>query len=157
MVIIPEIRFAEPKEEEELRKILQGYEMDLAGETEDHLIIKDNGQIKAGGKIVEMKRNCFYLQVMGVAIDSKGEGYGGSLLAEMLKTPWKYSKSTGQEERTSYQITTVARGKAVNFYKKHGFKPCDYSKIPSPYDVQCLDCPFVEECNPCPMIIIGGK
>lgn len=43
-----QILFAVQNDEEELREILWAYEMDISGEIEDHLIIKEDGKVLAG-------------------------------------------------------------------------------------------------------------
>jgi ABC-type branched-subunit amino acid transport system ATPase component len=50
MVTEMEILFAQPKDEEELRAILIEHHMDIAGNVEEHVILKQDGVILAGGK-----------------------------------------------------------------------------------------------------------
>ena len=146
--------FAEKQDEEELRGILWEYGMDIAGEIEHHLIIKENDQVIAGAKIIEVEPGNFHLEVIGVRPDKKGMGYGSILLGEIVRNPWKCSKVllTSWDSGIPYIITTLSRGKAEGFYKKLGFEPCEFERLPKLNQHQCSDCPDIETCNPVPMI-----
>lgn len=153
------ILFAERNDEEELREILWEYGMDISGEIEDHLVIKKDHKVLAGGKVIEFEEKHFFLEVIGVKQDNRAEGFGGILLGEISKNPWLCAKSmeTKPDDKNAFFITTVARGEAEGFYKKYGYVPCDFNEIPLPYREQCADCPEREDCNPVPMILRGGK
>jgi N-acetylglutamate synthase-like GNAT family acetyltransferase len=156
MVTEMEILFAQPKDEEELRAILIEHHMDIAGNVEEHVILKQDGVILAGGKVSELEDDLYHLEVFGVKQDVRGSGAGTMLLTRMVGEPWKYSLSPATGGKEKYRITTVARGEAVNFYKKCGFEPYSFSELAWPYSEQCDDCPERDECNPIPMIYKGG-
>lgn len=151
------IVFADQYDEEKLREILWEYDMDISGDIEDHVVIKDNDQVMAGAKIGNYD-NHFYLEVFGVNNDNRGQGIGGILLSEIIKHPWKYCKDLQSEQfsESRFQITTVARGSASGFYKSYGFAPCSFSEIPEQFREQCDACPTKDDCNPIPMIYFGG-
>lgn len=154
----PKILFAKQNDEEELREILWEHGMDISGEIENHLVVKDNNQVLAGGKIVESEINHFYLELFGVKQDKRDQGLGGFLLSAIVQAPRKYCKDRVSEPQSceSYQMTTISRGEAAGFYKSYGFEPCSFSKIPEQYREQCDECPVKEECKPVPMILFGG-
>lgn len=146
--------FAGRQDEEELRGILWEYGMDIAGEIEYHLIIKENDQVVAGAKVIEVEPGNFYLEVIGVRIDKKGLGYGRVLMEAIVSDPWKCSKVllTSKDAKIPYSIITLSRGRAEGFYKKLGFEPCEFERLPALNQHQCSDCPDRETCNPVPMI-----
>lgn len=149
------VLFAVKNDEEELREILLEYGMDISGEIEDHLIVKKDNDVLAGGKIIEFEEKHFFLEVIGVKDGYRDQGYGGILLSEIVRNPWMSSKHllTEPKSKESFRMTTVARGEAVDFYKKYSFVPCDFDTIPWPYREQCIDCPDKDNCNPVPMIL----
>ncbi|NLM20774.1 MAG: GNAT family N-acetyltransferase [Peptococcaceae bacterium] len=151
--------FALPEDEEELREIFWTHGMDISGDITEHLVIKNGTEVLAGGKLSELAEKRFYLEVIGVKKGCNGSGYGGMLLAKMVTNPWECCKrplSECKEKNEKFVITTLARGSAVGFYQKYGFQPCDLQQIPLPFRHQCSDCPEKENCDPVPMIMIGG-
>ncbi|NLO97486.1 MAG: GNAT family N-acetyltransferase [Peptococcaceae bacterium] len=151
-----QILFARPEDEEELRDIFWNYGMDMSGDITEHLVVKNGVELLAGGKLSELEEKKFYLEVIGVKEGYNGCGYGSLLLNKMVQNPWECCKKPISQNRGKYVITTIARGRAVNFYQRHGFKPCDFEQIPLEYRYQCSDCPEKEDCGPVPMILIGG-
>jgi N-acetylglutamate synthase-like GNAT family acetyltransferase len=152
------IFFAGQKEEEDLRQILWEYSMDLAGDVEEHLIVKKEDEVVAGGKIIQYEDSHYFLEVLGVKHESLKQGIGALLLSEIVKEPWKHCKDVTIEVKPQhFQISTLARGSATGFYKKFGFKACGFNEIPEPYQDQCEFCPDAETCNPVPMILNGGR
>lgn len=93
MIISNKILFAQANDEEGLREILLGYGMDISGEIEDHLIVKEGDEILAGGKIIEYQVNHFYLEILVANQENCGQGLGGYLLREVIKDPGKYCKT----------------------------------------------------------------
>ncbi|UWG98200.1 GNAT family N-acetyltransferase [Dehalobacter sp. DCM] len=151
------IVFANQGDEEALREILLEYDMDISGDIEDHIVIKDKTEIMGGAKI-GIYDHRFYLEVFGVKSDSRGQGLGGILLSELIKHPWKYCAEcqTDPLSESRFIMTTVARGTASGFYKTYGFESCSFSEIPEPFRDQCDFCPTKDDCNPIPMIYFGG-
>ena len=132
--------------------------MDIAGDIGDHMVMRDQGEIVAGGKISELKEKHFYLMVIGVKEGWSGHGYGGLLLDKMTGKPWDCCRNPlSDDDGGSYVVTTVARGSAVHFYERHGFAPCDFTEIPQPFREQCTGCPEKEGCAPVAMMMNGGK
>ncbi|AHF05786.1 GNAT family N-acetyltransferase [Desulfitobacterium metallireducens] len=153
-----EIMFADEQDEIELNEILWDYDMGIPGQAEEMLVFKKEGQTLGGAKIVEVEENRFFLEVLGVKQAQHSQGIGRILLSEILQNPWeccKYPLSKFQLKKP-YTITTMARGSAVGFYKKMGFKNCDSLLLPQEYSEQCDFCPDKGECDPSPMIFTGG-
>lgn len=148
------IRFAEKKDEKALQKIMAEYGMGVPGEIEDQLIIDKDGRVTAGSKLIQYAEDHFFLEVLGVNKEIKGQGYGGMLLGEITRDPWKCCKNpiSKPDGLDSTLITTIARGEAEGFYEKYGFRSCYFSQIPEPYRQQCAECPDQEECRPLPMM-----
>lgn len=152
-----EIKFASPTQKEIIRQLFLDYDMDLAGEIEDHVILMQAETVLAGGMLSQIDRKAFHLEVLGVRKDKKGTGAGGMLLSELLRNPWHYSRSSAPPTQEPFQVTTVARGEAVRFYAKYGFRPCSFAELDWPYNEQCDSCLEREKCQPVPMIYNGGK
>ena len=151
------IGFANQSDENELRDILLHYSMDLAGDIEDHVIIKQDDKIAAGGKVSLIDRDLFHLEVLGVHNDQRRTGAGGLLLAEILRHPWQYCHSSALEPGETFSVSTVSRGDAVPFYTKYGFKECNFIDLATPYNEQCDTCPDQQNCQPVPMVFVGGE
>ncbi|WP_425805675.1 GNAT family N-acetyltransferase [Desulfitobacterium sp. Sab5] len=153
-----EIMFAKEQDEIELNEILWDYDMGIPGQAEEMLILKKEGQTLGGAKIVEVEDNSFFLEVLGVKQERHSQGIGRLLLNEILQNPWKCCKYPLSKFKIKklYTITTMARGSAVGFYKKLGFKNCDSQMLPQVYREQCDFCPDKGECDPAPMIFTGG-
>ncbi|MCM1565498.1 MAG: GNAT family N-acetyltransferase [Dehalobacter sp.] len=151
--------FAEQSDEENLREILWEYGMDISGEIDEHVIVKENDQVLAGGKIDEYEDYKFYLEVLGVKSENRNYGLGGFLLSEMIKAPWLCCKNPLSKHLpgTRFEITTVARGAASGFYYSYGFEACSFSEIPKTFRDQCDSCPILDDCKPVPMIYFGGN
>ncbi len=148
---IPE--FGKGEDEEELRTLFCEHGMDLAGDIEEHLILRVKNQIVAGGKIVEVGQALFFLEVLGVKRDQINQGWGGILLEQMLRNPWQSSLSVISWQSSHFRIGTLARGGSTGFYHHYGFLPCSFEEIPEPYQEQCTVCPDQLECRPVPMMM----
>ncbi|MFA5536821.1 MAG: N-acetyltransferase [Bacillota bacterium] len=148
------IMFAVQKDKKELREIFQYYGMDLSGEIQGHVVIKENGRILAGLKIIEFQPGCFYLVVLCVREGDRSCGLGGFFLERIIENPRKYCSNLfpGSTSKVSFSITTIARGGASGFYSKYGFLPADFTVVPEAYQSQCEYCPWREGCNPIPMV-----
>lgn len=157
-MLAKDIVFATEQDEEELDELLLEYGMGIPGEIQEQLIVKDNGRVVAGAKIIEPEDKHFYLEVLGVKQDYLGQGIGRALMTEIVQNPWRYCRRTVSEyePKSPYVITTVARGYAVDFYKKIGFEPCSAIYLPESFQHQCESCPDEDECKPVQMIYFGG-
>jgi N-acetylglutamate synthase-like GNAT family acetyltransferase len=147
------IRFAEKNDEKSLQEIMWEYGMDVPGDIEDQLIIEEDKQVIAGGRLMQYDETNFYLEVLGVKQGVRGQGNGELLLKEILRNPWAASKSLAiPNSQDLLMITTIARGEVQNFYRRQGFVACNFTQVPEPYREQCVGCPDKAECNPVPMI-----
>ncbi len=153
--MIRKVSFADPHHQEELQELLWNYDMDLFGEITEHLIIEQNDEIIAGARVIAEANNKFFLVAMAVKDAKQRKGYGSAIMEYMLSDPWR--SSCMESESRDFQITTLARGKSIGFYRKHGFEPCDYEDVPEFFSEQCKICPEHESCQPLPMIFNGGK
>lgn len=153
------ISFAQEHEELDIINILTEYQMGYPGEIDEVLVAKDEGEIVGGAKISQCDEDWFFLEVIGVKDGLQSQGVGKALLATILEDPWECCKEVFWEKGIDEEFTmaTLARGYAVGFYEKMGFRPCTLEDIPEWYRDQCEECPEQEECQPVPMIYYGGK
>lgn len=149
------ISFAAKVDEERVRELLVEHGMDIAGEIEGHVIIRQAGNIYAAGKLMPVDKEHFHLEVLGVDNNKRRSGLGGLLLTEFTRQPWKYCLPASEPVSGQYTITTVAKGDAAGFYLKQGFKPGSFSMLAFPYNVQCDACPERETCGPQAMVFTG--
>lgn len=147
-----EIVFATGDAEEELESLFFEYGMGLAGNVEEHIIVKDGRQIIAGALVAPIDNSLFHLSVLAVRNGGCNRGIGSHLLQEVIHHPEKYCSGTAQLNDYAYRVTTVARGAAADFYKKNGFIPCTFSELGYPYSEQCKACPDENDCHPVPMM-----
>jgi N-acetylglutamate synthase-like GNAT family acetyltransferase len=152
-----EIVFAGVGAEDELRQILLDSDMDLAGNIEEHVLIKRGNQIQGGGMLTRSDRDVFHLLVFAVKKGERNKGIGSQLLNELIKQPWRYSRDREEMIDKGYSVTTVAKGGSVAFYQKNGFKTCEFSKLAYPFNEQCDECPVMIECKPAAMMFIGRR
>lgn len=152
-----EIRFAVGDEEEQLEALFLEYEMGLAGDIEEHVLLKRGEQILAGAMLTWVDDDKFHLPLFAVAKDGRGQGQGRRLLQQLLKAPQKYCRSHPGESKGFHLVTTVAKGSAAGFYRKNGFETCQFSQLAPPFSLQCDRCPEKEECNPVAMVFSGGR
>lgn len=159
VIVLVEVVFAQINDEKDLIDIMMDYGMGIPGEIEEQLIVKKDREIIAGGKVIQYDDKSFFLEVLAVKEEFKGKGYGRILLKKFLTSPWNCCKYplTLSESGNLFQMTTLARGEAEQFYLDNGFKACAFDQIPEPYREQCDGCPDKEQCNPIPMIYFGGK
>ena len=150
------IGFAASRQEDELNNILQGHGMGLAGDIGDHVALVADGKVLGGGLLWQLDQDVFHLLVLGVAQDGRRQGIGGRLLNEICSNPWQYCRDAAEPVGASFRITTVARGEAVPFYQKCGFRTCDPDELPDPFGAQCGECPDRAECNPATMVFQGA-
>ncbi|HZK43292.1 MAG TPA: GNAT family N-acetyltransferase [Syntrophomonadaceae bacterium] len=147
-----EVCFAGKKDLDTLQDILWENEMGLAGDIEEHVVLKKNEKIVAGAKIAYLGDDFFHLEVIGVKNELQGKGYGKILIEKIIHNPWYYSLYESQKEN-HFKITTVSKGTKKGFYQQRGFMPCDFTELLYPYNEQCCECPEMAECNPVPMIL----
>ncbi|TWH45644.1 GNAT family N-acetyltransferase [Sporomusa sp. KB1] len=148
-----EIVFATGEDEAELQALFTGYGMGLAGDIEEHVLVKSDNKVLAGAMLAQLDTNFFHLLVFAVNEAGRNTGIGSQLLQEMINNPEKYCQNSFDSNDSLYKVTTVAKGDAVRFYEKNGFVACDFSELAEPYDEQCLECPDKEDCKPVAMII----
>lgn len=146
------VTMAELADEPELRKVLSEHDLAVCGDAEDYAVLKVNGVVCAAARLVPVGRNSYHLEVFGVRGELRGKGAGGYLLSEIINNPWRYSRSSEKGSEQFYRITTVARGDAVMFYQKYGFKPYTFAALPPPYNTQCEGCQDRQTCRPVPMV-----
>jgi len=153
-----QILFASDHDEEILREILLNSDMDLAGDIQEHVLIKKDNKIQGGGMLGQIDKDMFHLLVFAVKENERSQGIGSQLLQELMKQPWEYCQEEGNIADNAYKITTVAKGKSAKFYEKNGFIACDFSELTYPFNEQCDECPDRIECNPVAMLFTGyGK
>jgi N-acetylglutamate synthase-like GNAT family acetyltransferase len=146
------ISYADEAERDDIEELLSEYDLGISGDIGDYLVVKALGKVCASGKLLQMPGGCFHLEVLGVSNALRKTGLGGFLLSAMINDPQKYCRSAEAIPSGNYYITTIARGEAEAFYKKYGFKPCNYSILEPPYSTQCDDCPALATCAPVPMV-----
>jgi N-acetylglutamate synthase-like GNAT family acetyltransferase len=145
------IAYADEMDREDVEQLLLEYDMGISGDIGEYSTLKTAGVICAVGKLLLVRDDCFHLEVLGVPNGLQKTGLGSFLLSELISHPSRYCRTAaGCSEH--YLITTVARGGAAGFYGKHNFKSCSLSMLAAPYDTQCDDCPYIETCNPVPML-----
>lgn len=147
-----EIVFAHDSAEEAMRGILQSSDMDIAGEVQDHVLIKQGNEIYGVGMLAQTDRDEFHLVVLGVRQDGRRGGTGGQLIRELLRNPWQYCRDAVGTLTADYRVTTVSKGPSAGFYAKQGFRACEFQEIAEPYRGQCAECPELEVCGPVPMV-----
>lgn len=146
------IGFATQSDTEELQSLLLEYGMGLAGDIEEHVLLKRDSEIMAGALLTYVDSRSFHLTVLAVKNNGCHQGLGSQLLQKLLHQPQKYCYNSEDVTNDTFQVTTVARGAAIDFYKKNGFAGFNFSKLNAPYNMQCENCPEREECNPVPMV-----
>lgn len=148
------IEFAGPADEARLKEIFTAADMDLAGEAEEHVVVRRGGAVVAGGRLYQAEEDLFHLLVFAVAAAERGRGTGRRLLAALAAHPWEYCLEAVRPEG-SYRVTTMAKGAAAAFYKRVGFTVCDAAALPAPFGEQCRDCPDRDKCEPVPLEFAG--
>lgn len=155
----PRLVFAEEADTGQLRDIFTGYGMDLSGPIHHHVVVKDGTTVIGGARLVQLKPDFFFLEVIGVSRDYGRQGYGSYLLTSLTADPWQYCRQLKDYPAgdASFTIGTLARGSARTFYQNHGFFPASWSALPEPYNRQCNSCPDRECCHPTPMLYTGAR
>lgn len=150
-----EIAFAKPEEEDELREILIDCNMDLAGDIQEHVLIKRNSEIIGGGMLAQTGDSRYHLLVFAVKSSEQNRGTGSRLLKALLNTPWKHCKDCLEIPADEFRVTTAAKGNSAGFYSKNGFVPCEFGELAHPFSEQCTTCPDIQKCNPAAMVYTG--
>ena len=149
------IGFAAAVQKDELDRLLSEHNMGLAGEPEEHVVIMAEGKVLGGGLLWQLEEDLFHLLVLGVEQEYRNKGTGQRLLKEICSNPWRYCRDASDCSVSEFRITTMARGTAVAFYRKCGFKICEPAELPVPFGDQCCECPDRMECFPAAMIFSG--
>lgn len=144
--------FATDEDSDALEALFLEYNLGLAGEIEEHVLLKKANEIIAGALIAAQNGGMFHLAVFAVASGKHNQGLGSQFLRELIRNPQKHCLAAGELFDRTFQITTVARGTASHFYKKNGFVDGSFADLDYPYSVQCDECPDREECDPYPMV-----
>ncbi|MBP2645722.1 MAG: GCN5-related N-acetyltransferase [Firmicutes bacterium] len=147
------VSFAEAKEKETLNRLFSESDMCLAGEVEDHVVLKEGDSVLAGARLVQMDETLFHLMVFAVEKEKRANGAGRYLLEQLTKSPWAYCREA--TAASDYTVTTVARGGAASFYQKCGFRKIPFSELPEPFAEQCVGCPEQETCKSMAMAFTG--
>lgn len=150
-----QILFASDNDEEILREILIDSDMDMAGDIQEHVLIMKDNEIWGGGMLAQTDKDVFHLLVFAVRQNARGKGIGSQLLQELIKQPWKYCLKWSGITASKYRVTTVAKGKSANFYRKNGFIACDFAALAYPFNEQCEACLDRIDCNPAAMLYAG--
>lgn len=145
------IAFAGPADEEELKGLLTGTGMDLAGDVTEHVVLRQGDRILAGARLFQVDDELFHLMVFAVAAAERGRGTGRAFLRELGACPWAYCREA-LPVGGPYRVTTVAKGTAAGFYNQVGYRECGFAQLPAPFDEQCAICPDREQCSPVPMV-----
>jgi len=149
------VAFAEYKEKEQLRSLFAETDMGLAGEIEDHVLLKKGDRILAGGRLVQMDESLFHLMVFAVDKAKRGTGLGKKLIDKLCQFPWAYCREAEKLKGLEYTITTIAKGTAVPFYQNCGYQMISFAELPEPFDLQCRECPDQKECKPMALAFYG--
>jgi len=145
------IQFATCLDKRKLREICLAAGMDLAGKIEEHLVIKQDSILIGGAMLTQSDHDVFHLQLIAVDASCRSSGAGTHLLQQILRDPWNCCRDAVDGSGKGYRVTTVARGTAASFYRKHGFERCDFTEPANPFRNQCGTCPRRDDCNPVAM------
>lgn len=150
------IDFAAADAEKSLQAIFRASAMELAGDIDEHVLIRSEDDILGGGMLSQTGYREFHLLVFAVRQSQHRHGVGSNLLNALLRQPWRYCRDTvGTFDQEGYRITTVAKGKSAEFYRKNGFSACTFGELPVPFNRQCDSCPERAECLPVAMVFQG--
>jgi N-acetylglutamate synthase-like GNAT family acetyltransferase len=147
-----QIMFANSDAEEELRGIFLDSNMDIAGDIQEHVLIRKGDEIIGGGMLAQTDSKVFHLLVFAVKESARKNGIGRVLIEELLRQPWNYCLDSSAVIKRDHKVTTVAKGKSAEFYKKLGFISCHFSDLAQPFNEQCLECPELDDCHPVAMV-----
>jgi N-acetylglutamate synthase-like GNAT family acetyltransferase len=147
-----EISFATCEEEEQLLDILLDSNMEIAGDIQDHVVIRNADEVIGGGMLTATSKDEFHLIVFAVKETVRGSGIGKQLISALINEPWLYCRDCETDFPAGYRITTVAKGESSPFYGKVGFTACDFSELADPFSEQCIGCPDITACTPVAMV-----
>ncbi len=147
-----EISFATHEEEDYLLDILLDSNMEIAGDIQDHVVIRKADQVIGGGMLTATSKDVFHLIVFAVKDTFRSSGVGKFLINALIKEPWLYCKDCETNFPSGFRITTVAKGESSEFYSKVGFVACDFSELADPFSEQCIGCPDITACGPVAMV-----
>jgi N-acetylglutamate synthase-like GNAT family acetyltransferase len=145
------IEFASQQDMDEVQTLLEDVGLGLSGDIEDHAVLRAEGVVCAAGKLHQTKINSFHLEVIGVRNEYHGDGLGTLFLSLLTSAPWDYCHPMVLPVTGDYEVTCVAKGDAVHFYKKMGFEVYSFSGLAAKYSEQCDNCPDLATCRPLPM------
>jgi N-acetylglutamate synthase-like GNAT family acetyltransferase len=114
------MEFASPADEARLQEIFTAADMDMAGEAEEHVVVRRDGKGVAGGRLYQAEEDLFHLLVFAVAAEERGRG-------NRPRYCWRRWLSAvgvlfGADGRRSYRITDEwAQRGGGGFFKRVGF------------------------------------
>ena len=146
------IEFATSQAEDELQELFTAYGMSMAGDVDEHIVVKQDNKIVAGAMVAQLDNSLYHILLFAVRMDVRSQGVGSRLMQAMLRNPGRYCQPPGESSDPSYQVTTVARGTAVPFYEQNGFIACNFSELAYPFDTQCTGCSDKNRCKPVAMM-----
>lgn len=151
-----EIGFAAAEDFSPVYEIFIEHGMDVYGDIDEHLILRENKEICAVAKLVQTGERSFHLENLAVASTRQQQGFGGKLLETITDEPWSCCQPSSRPIGGSYRVSTVARGSAVGFYTRYGYQIGDFASLDLTYQNQCDECPDREHCSPVPMFFLGS-
>jgi N-acetylglutamate synthase-like GNAT family acetyltransferase len=116
---------------------------DMLGEVEaqDCVVAEAKGEM-AGFARLELADGAPYIRPIVVAPDGQGKGVGRELIQYLLLTFPK--------------LRVIARGDALGFYTRLGFRQMDWDQVYPPFAQECRDCPHLPSCDPQPLEFHSG-
>ena len=154
MAMAYEIKLADNDDEVLLQEIMLASEMDLVGDIEDHVIIRDAVKLYGGALLYQLDHDLFHLLTIAVSGTERSAGLGSRLLQSLLHKPWQYCYGGIKPETAEFRVTTVARGSSRNFYLKNGFSTCSFTELKPPFATQCQNCPDDSLCQSAAMVFV---
>ncbi len=149
-----EIKLAGNDDELPLQEIMLASDMDLVGDIEDHVIIRDATRLYGGALLYQLDHDLFHLLTIAVNGSERSAGLGSRLLQSLLHEPWQYCYGGIKPDTAQFRVTTVARGSSRNFYLKNGFSTCSFTELQKPFATQCQSCPDDSSCQSAAMVFV---
>ena len=120
-----------------LNGLLAANDMEVDRLPSEFLILEIDGEL-VGAIRLEWEEGLAYIHPIVVGEKWRGKDVGKALI---------HAAADGLSE-----LFAVARGEAVGFYRKLGFRPLLWEKVPERYRLECENCPTLDDCQPAPMV-----